>query len=994
MQTSILSNWLYSFSKDSKKFENQLNAVYRKSTGSYYTSIVLAKDMVDDLLLKTEVNHLENKRFLEPCVGSGVFVFAYLSALLEKGFSINQMQKVISNLYCSDVNLGALKFFETKLSDYCNKILGVNLDEDYFTEHLSTGLLYDLTQKDINYIDIFHTFPKIKEKFDIVITNPPYKNLKAESNKYKNEKQLKDDKNTYSFITKDAKKHFKYSLSGTQNLYKLFVEDIIATYTNENALISLLIPNTLLSDKSCQSLRDYILQNHKIHIVKQIPENNPYVDAKQSLCTMLIQKGERTQHFDLVKNIFEKNQEKVPVDANSLSLYTSNRNISAITGDDYDLLRQLKKYPSIKDLNFIHNMRGELDLSLNKEYISNQKTDFKLLRGRNIGYYSLKETNLSDYIAPAFYAKTQKSAFISKPRLACQQISNMNKKRRIVFAYVSENYILGNSCNFISVTENNVGIDLYNLLGILNSSLINWFFKLTSSNNHVSNHEINNFPIPINSKKLNEISRLIKEYFITKNEDILAIVDKLVYEAYNLKKQEKEDKTQELSSICAAFFNDIKQIIPNINQSQTKALLEKSLTVDSLITSCSLQLDSNNYDVLKLIVEKYHKLNNGNILNHSTFKLSDLDLEMVKSVPQGGNWQNIPNNIVEKSKRLQKIQKTGGRTTLYGRLDYNKPSYTITTYFSRPGNGTYIHPKFNRVLSVREAARFQSFDDCYFFIGNKTDLLNQVGNAVPPILAYEIAKSILKHIKCKTSIDLFCGAGGLTVGFKKAGIKSILGTDFDKKACLTFKVNNPEIPVLCGDITNPEIKKQIVKTGKDCRVDIICGGPPCQGFSLAGKRFIEDPRNQLFKHFIDVVAAVRPKIVLFENVEGLLTFQKGQVYQEILSLFSQIGYKIEGRLLKAVEYGVPQKRKRVIIIAIRNDLGITPSAIFPEKTTEDIEKQVVVKDVIKDLEDISCSENALYKDTSIPLSAYTKLMRSFTYKEEKKEIKGTQLRLF
>src|SRR3989339_681857 len=103
------------------------------------------------------------------------------------------------------------------------------------------------------------------------------------------------------------------------------------------------------------------------------------------------------------------------------------------------------------------------------------------------------------------------------------------------------------------------------------------------------------------------------------------------------------------------------------------------------------------------------------LYNHVTYSLSSLDLKMVESIPQGGNWKNIPLHIP--SKRLERIRTTGGRTTLYGRLKWDKPSYTISTYFNRPGNGSYIHPVENRVLSAREAARIQSFPDNYIFCG-------------------------------------------------------------------------------------------------------------------------------------------------------------------------------------------------------------------------------------------------------------------------------------
>lgn len=104
------------------------------------------------------------------------------------------------------------------------------------------------------------------------------------------------------------------------------------------------------------------------------------------------------------------------------------------------------------------------------------------------------------------------------------------------------------------------------------------------------------------------------------------------------------------------------------------------------------------------------------LYNHIAPKLSDLEWEMAKHIPAGGNWQNIPEAIP--SQRLVQIRKSGGRTTYYGRLENHKPCYTITTYFNRLGNGCNLHPTQNRIISTREGARFQSFKDSYVFYGS------------------------------------------------------------------------------------------------------------------------------------------------------------------------------------------------------------------------------------------------------------------------------------
>ena len=332
-------------------------------------------------------------------------------------------------------------------------------------------------------------------------------------------------------------------------------------------------------------------------------------------------------------------------------------------------------------------------------------------------------------------------------------------------------------------------------------------------------------------------------------------------------------------------------------------------------------------------------------------------MDIIKSIPQGGNWKNIPQHIVEKSKRLLGIQKTGGRTTLYGRLNYNKPSYTITTYFNRPGNGCNIHPTQDRVLTAREAARLQGFFDDYFFWGNQKDILNQIGNAVPPLIAFLFADKFKKILNIKKSIDLFSGAGGLALGMKLAGINSIIANDISYSATVTFKINNPEIDILCDDITKSKVKEKIISIGISNNVDLICGGPPCQGFSLAGYRKENDSRNKLFIDFIDIISSIKPKGFIFENVIGLLSYNKGKTFSEIKILFKEKGYKIHAEVLNFVEYGIPQKRKRIIIVGIRNDLNIQPIDIFPEKYTLKESEQVTVFDTISDLDDTLVENN-------------------------------------
>ena len=346
------------------------------------------------------------------------------------------------------------------------------------------------------------------------------------------------------------------------------------------------------------------------------------------------------------------------------------------------------------------------------------------------------------------------------------------------------------------------------------------------------------------------------------------------------------------------------------------------------------------------------------LYNHVTYPLSENDLKMVKAIPEGGNWKHIPLSVP--SKRLEQIRKSGGRTTLYGRLRWKNPSYTITTYFNRPGNGAYIHPKDDRVISAREAARLQSFPDDYVFYGSKTSFCKQIGNAVPPLLAYSIAKKVKKQTKTKNVLDLFCGSGGLSKGFEWAGYNIVAANDNFAAACETYRNNHKRTIMIEGDITKKDIKDKLYKSIEGKNIDIVVGGPPCQGFSYAGKRLVDDPRNFLFKEFVEVVKKIKPKVVLVENVEGILTSNGGKTFESIKDSFSELGYKMHGKKLLAVKYGVPQKRKRDVMIGVLNG---DPEKCYPEEILSDESDYISVKHAIGNLPSIKVNggENKVEK---------------------------------
>jgi DNA (cytosine-5)-methyltransferase 1 len=177
-------------------------------------------------------------------------------------------------------------------------------------------------------------------------------------------------------------------------------------------------------------------------------------------------------------------------------------------------------------------------------------------------------------------------------------------------------------------------------------------------------------------------------------------------------------------------------------------------------------------------------------------------------------------------------------------------------------------------------------------------------------------------------IDLFCGAGGLSEGLRQAGFHPVVGVDFDRHAAESYRLNHPGVPVVEGDIAEVTGEQLMALAGRR-DIDLIAGGPSCQGFSTHGKRLEDDPRNFLFKHFVRLVDEVRPKMLLMENVKGMLTYGKGAFRKQIEAAFEAIGYRTEFAPVVAADYGVPQLRNRVLFIGTRID-GIQLS--FPART--------------------------------------------------------------
>lgn len=219
-------------------------------------------------------------------------------------------------------------------------------------------------------------------------------------------------------------------------------------------------------------------------------------------------------------------------------------------------------------------------------------------------------------------------------------------------------------------------------------------------------------------------------------------------------------------------------------------------------------------------------------------------------------------------------------------------------------------------------------------------------------------------------LDLFCGAGGLSHGMhKNPNFETVVALDVNEKLAITLKKNMPKVNVVVGDIKAPAIKEKVVDLSLKYGVNMIVGGPPCQGYSMKGKKLgLEDPRNFLFIEYLNFVERLQPDVFVIENVKTLLSTSKGWFKEQILSAIEKLGYFVDVGVLKATDFGVPQSRERTIFICSKKK-----KISLPLPT---VNKPVTVREAISDLAYLNSGEGNFESEyTTKATSEYQKLMR-------------------
>jgi DNA (cytosine-5)-methyltransferase 1 len=202
-----------------------------------------------------------------------------------------------------------------------------------------------------------------------------------------------------------------------------------------------------------------------------------------------------------------------------------------------------------------------------------------------------------------------------------------------------------------------------------------------------------------------------------------------------------------------------------------------------------------------------------------------------------------------------------------------------------------------------------------------------------------------RMIDAPTVISTFAGAGGSSLGYSMAGYRELLAVEWDNNAVATFKANFSDVPVYHGDIAQLSVDKCLslagIQTGE---LDVFDGSPPCQGFSTAGKRVLDDPRNSLFREYVRLLRGLQPKVFVMENVSGMVKGKMKLVFTEIMRELKASGYRVSARLMNAMYFHVPQSRERMIFIGVRDDLEVQPS--HPRASSNIIGVKDIIYDVI------------------------------------------------
>jgi len=542
-------------------------------------------------------------RTIDPACGAGVFLAsamcAYDSALrigiknaiaggtsrrtLRAAGVLNYSQIIRQNMFGVDVDSGALEVTDVSLR-LLSQTDPSNLGPSGLDKSLKKGnsliSLKGMSGTDNHgrfFEDVVsrspfewhHEFGDILRNggFDFVVMNPPYERLKPNLAEFLRERLLTGERDIHLENFSEHKERlredvryfresgeYQFSNKYTIDTHRLFVERSLQL-TSEGSKIGFIVPSTILGDISSHALRSSIINDNNLLSIDDFPETSRLFDGvTQSVSVVTLERGGKTKSFlarfglNDLDETRSRNQIRISADKIERVVGPS-LSIPQVNNVGWKLISKLHDHPSISSLDWLSVKRGELDLTLNRDCITSNTTEFRLIRGSNISRYSLIERSGKD-IEFVDIDKLKKSLgtssraeHIGHPRIACQQVSNRTQRWRLKFASIPFDVVLANSCNYIiDIGKSSKSRQLF-LLGVLNSELMNWRFGLTNTNNHVSTRELTQLPIAVPGTSLSKelYSLLVKELKRRKTSGMVPRIEALVFSLYGFNSKETRD---------------------------------------------------------------------------------------------------------------------------------------------------------------------------------------------------------------------------------------------------------------------------------------------------------------------------------------------------------------------------------------------------------------------------------------------------------------------
>jgi Alw26I/Eco31I/Esp3I family type II restriction m6 adenine DNA methyltransferase len=880
-----------------------------KAAGAFFTPPDIALRMAEAALATRNRAH----RCVEPASGTGVLSAALLVKAAELGRQVRHLEAWEISPYLARV---------------CEAVLTA------VSERVSAGTEVKVLQSDA-LVRFEAAGRGAAPAYDIALLNPPYGRIKflrssltnAETRASRPEQAEQNERSRIGRMrTRVQQLAVDLGLGrGTPDYQRMFIAGTHRMLAPGGRLV-VIAPSAWTSGKDAADLRAVLIGSRSLVGLTVYPEDcQLFPTVNQPTAVAVIDNTDGIVAFDVsvVDPRTRSPRESYRIAYDELSSIGPNPwRIPLVPVALREAYRQLSAVPRFGDVAGLTNARGELDLTLDAAAVTTETTPVRLVRGDHIERYVLRTAGASTrpgYLSPtgaADLALRPKGRHSERSRVVGRQCSYLGKARRLSFAVVPPGIVAANSLNYVLTDDET---DTYALAAALNSAVSEWWFRVHSSNNHVSNYEIDDLPWPLRDAAIRMALR---------------VVGRQLHEAYAPLEFGTSKSATALEDIADALVCRGLNLSPDVAR---------------LIVG---EVDASRAARVAGMVAWFERSGLPGYLGqpapwpqHSPPTLSTLDLKMLGYVPQGGNWQAIPEKVP--SARLDQIRamtsKRGVvRTTYYGRLRPDQPAYTISTYYNRPGNGTNIHPHEDRTLTSREAARLQSFPDSYMFLGNDGAVRKQIGNAVPPLVAYAVGKELRTAVDGQV-VDLFAGAGGLSLGLELAGCRVAVAVDHDQACEQTYTFNRPcesfgdpgtanSLFVqadLAHEVSRASTLSAIRQKLGGRTLGALVGGPPCQGFSHAGFRDSDDARNDLAVVFLDFVRLLQPQAVVLENVEGLLSYRGGVVIAELRQTLVELGYTVdEPWVLAAETFGVPQMRRRVFLVGTRDKSIQRPPALL------------------------------------------------------------------